>query len=169
MVHNVLDASAIETRMIAPHKKQVDLNHLVADVVELYRAAALTKGVSLSKALAAGMPAVYLDEQLVGRAIGNLVSNAIKYTESQGEVEVRTEWENQAVGITVRDTGCGIATEEQLRIFEPYRRSTPSTSVEGTGLGLYIVRRVAEVHGGSVEVASRPGEGSAFTLSFPLD
>jgi signal transduction histidine kinase len=121
----------------------------------------------LSTTLAPGLPIVHADAQLISRALHNLVSNALKFTEAGGTVEIITRVDDDKIEITVRDSGRGIPADEQPRLFQEYARGASSGSIEGTGLGLYIVRRSAEAHGGSVNVVSEVGEGSTFTLTLP--
>jgi signal transduction histidine kinase len=169
MVHNVLDASNLEERMFVPSRSRADLNGLVAEAVEAYRPAAQARGVRLSVSLGKDIPDMEIDVHLVGRAVANLVSNGIKYSDRGGVVTVATYREGDRVAIEARDTGHGIPQEEQDGIFRQYSRILSAThSVEGTGLGLHIVRCVAEAHGGSVAVDSTPGLGSTFTLWLPL-
>jgi len=167
LVHNELDAAALEGREMVVHREPVRLNELVDEVVDVYRSSAEAKAVRLTTVLAADGPTLSADRQLVGRAIGNLVSNAIKYTAAHGLVEITTAGQSGCVTVSVRDNGCGIAPATQARLFQKYSRVPSGTAVEGSGLGLYIVRRVAEAHGGSVAVVSAVGQGSTFTLSLP--
>ena len=167
LVHNELDAVALEGRHMIAHGEPVRVNELVDEVVEIYRISAEAKGVRLTTALAADGPTLSADRQLLGRAIGNLVSNAIKYTAAHGLVEITTAAQSGCVTVRVQDTGCGIAPATQAQLFRKYSRVPTGTTVEGSGLGLHIVRRVAEAHGGSVSVVSALGQGSTFTLSLP--
>lgn len=167
LVRNELDAAAVEGRGMVVNREPLNVNEFVEQVVDGYRAAAEAKGVRLTTFLAGSCPTLTADRQLLSRAIGNLVSNAIKYTHANGSVEVITAARAGSVSVSVRDTGCGIAPATQTRLFQKYSRVGTSVAVEGSGLGLYIVRRIAEAHGGSVAVASDVGQGSTFTLSLP--
>jgi len=169
LVHNELDAAAVEGRGVALNREPLNVNHLVEEVADLYRASAEAKGVQLTTALAGHCPLLTADRQLLSRAIGNLVSNAIKYTDARGRVEIATAYQPGRITVTVRDTGCGIAPATQARLFEKYSRVATSTAVEGSGLGLYIVRRIARLHGGSVGVVSDVGRGSTFALALPCE
>jgi signal transduction histidine kinase len=168
LVHNELDAAAVEGRSMVVNREPVNINELVQKVVDVYRISAETKGVRVTTSPADNCPPLAADPQLLSRAIGNLVSNAIKYTDANGLVEITTAAPPGHVTVNVRDTGCGIAPPAQHRLFQKYARVATSAAVEGSGLGLYIVRRVAEGHGGAVSVSSDLGKGSTFTLSLPV-
>jgi signal transduction histidine kinase len=105
---------------------------------------------------------------LVRQAVENLISNAIKYSPAGEDVIVTCRGEGDAVRFDVRDSGPGIPLEEQERLFDRFTRVPGLPPMGGLGIGLSIVRRVAESHGGTAGVASRPGEGSTFWVSFPL-
>src|ERR1051326_5227020 len=100
--------------------------------------------------------------EYLSRAIANLVDNAIKYTRDGGRILVRASPDNGQVNIEVEDNGIGIAQDDLARVFERFYRADRSRSREmgGTGLGLSIVKHVVQAHGGTIEVTSRPGEGS---------
>lgn len=117
----------------------------------------------------AGLSTFEADPELLDRALGNLVDNAIKYTPEGGRVTVRAAAEGEEAVFSVEDTGIGIAEEHLPRVFERFYRVDKSRSRElgGTGLGLSIVKHVAQLHGGKVEARSRPGQGSTFTLRLP--
>jgi two-component system phosphate regulon sensor histidine kinase PhoR len=106
---------------------------------------------------------------LLEQALFNLLDNAVKYSDSGSEVGTTLTREGDTVRIAVSDTGCGIPAEDQPRIFERFYRVDKgrSRATGGTGLGLAIVKHIILVHGGSVTVESRPGEGSVFTLVLP--
>ncbi|MFQ5666340.1 MAG: sensor histidine kinase, partial [Candidatus Binatia bacterium] len=124
LVRNVLDAAAIEGHPIMPHREPTCLNALVEQVLDAYRFSAEAKGVRLATILAPQLPVLHVDTQLLARAIGNLVSNAIKYTDRDGALEVTTAAAAKAVEVTVRDSGCGIPAADQPHIFEKYSRAT---------------------------------------------
>jgi signal transduction histidine kinase len=167
LVHNELDAAAVEGRGMVVNRERVNLNELVEKIVDVYRASAEAKGVRLTTSPAGDGTILSADRQLLSRAIGNLVSNAIKYTDSSGQVEITTASQPGLVTVSIRDSGCGITPATQARLFQKYSRLATSAAVEGSGLGLYIVRRIAEAHGGSVGVSSDAGKGSTFTLLLP--
>jgi signal transduction histidine kinase len=105
----------------------------------------------------------------LAQAVGNLISNAIKYTPAGGIVSIGVESDPQTVRIQVTDTGPGIALDDQARIFEPfYRGQTARRFPQGMGLGLTIARDLVVAHGGHLDVTSIPNQGSQFTISLPI-
>jgi signal transduction histidine kinase len=106
---------------------------------------------------------------MIQRMVSNLMDNAIKYTPAGGEVRatVGQSKDNQAIQVTLTDTGTGIGAEDLPLIFNRFFRCDESRTLPGTGLGLSLARAVARVHGGDIQVVSRKGEGSTFTVSFP--
>ncbi|HEX6351233.1 MAG TPA: response regulator, partial [Candidatus Dormibacteraeota bacterium] len=114
---------------------------------------------------------ILADQQKVKQMLINLLSNAIKFTPAGGRVDVSCRRRGQEVAVAVRDTGVGIAREDLHRVFEEFEQldGDGGEQVEGTGLGLALTKRFAELHGGWVEVRSQVGRGSTFTLHLPLE
>jgi two-component system phosphate regulon sensor histidine kinase PhoR len=110
------------------------------------------------------------DSEQLQRAVDNLVDNAVKYNKQNGQIHFRTRKQGDSICLEVEDTGIGIPEENLPRIFERFYRVDKARSRElgGTGLGLSIVKHIAERHGGRVEVTSRLGQGSCFSLYLPL-
>ncbi len=144
------------------------LRSLVQRLEGLYRFIARQKGLTFHIEAPEDLETVYGDETWLARAIGNLVSNAIRYTPPGGRVQVRF-WQPDAHtwAVTVEDNGPGIPREEQERLFAPFTTG-PHQDAASMGLGLYIVKSVVEAHRGRVEVDSEPGRGTRITLCFPL-
>jgi signal transduction histidine kinase len=129
--------------------------------------AAALKEITLSREIDPELPPVTLDYVQVGRIVTNLVNNAIKYTEAHGTIEIRTRHDAELVHVEVRDSGPGMTAEQCRELFAPYRRVQLHGYTPGTGLGLYIVKRLTEAQGGRVAVDSTVGVGSTFVVSFP--
>ncbi|MBN1262428.1 MAG: HAMP domain-containing histidine kinase [Anaerolineae bacterium] len=139
------------------------------EVLAPWREAALQKDLRWYADLPYTLPVVRFDPDRVAQALGNVLSNAIKYTAPGDSVTVGAGVEGDALWIRVADTGPGITPEEQARIFEPFYRGPANRRFpQGMGLGLSIARDLMVAHGGRIDVASRVGAGSAFTLYLPL-
>lgn len=110
---------------------------------------------------------VYADPVLFGRAVSNLVDNAVRFTPDGGRIAISLETNGDEAEISVEDTGCGIAAEHISRVFDRFYRVDASRSSEGTGLGLALVKSIADLHGGRVAVTSELGKGTCAVLTFP--
>ncbi len=169
LVHNVLDAAAIEGRPLEPTYEPIRVSEVVQQVIDFHQLVAEGKGIQLVSELADAGAIIHADRQLLSRAIGNLLSNAIKFTGRSGTVRVTSAVRAGNLAVAVADTGPGISEADQAGLFQKYARTAAAHRTEGTGLGLYIVRRIAEAHGGRVTVRSELGRGSTFTLELPLE
>lgn len=150
-------------------REAVEIRPWLHQLLGPLREAALEKGLSWQTDIQEDLPTRAIDGGRMAQAVGNLVSNAIKYTSPPGVVRIAAQADNDYVRIQVGDTGVGIPEEEQERIFDPfYRGSTSRRFPQGMGLGLSIAQDLAQAHGGLIEVESEPGEGSTFTLWLPV-
>jgi signal transduction histidine kinase len=164
LVGDVLDTSRIEAGTFAYHFSDVDLAEVVRDSVA---AAEIGQDeVRLTAELPSTLPGIRGDVERLRQLIDNLISNAVKYSESGAEVVVDAQTHDGQVVVRVRDNGPGIAPEHQTQIFEKFGRAAGSAK-PGTGLGLFLSRSFAEAHGGSLAVESSLGEGATFTLTLP--
>jgi signal transduction histidine kinase len=161
-LRKIVDEFSEFARTPAPRPAPVAVNEVVGQTLALYRPRA--SGVDVRAELAEGLPAVTGDRDLLGRALGNLVGNALDAMAGSGRLVVRTSTAEGAVRIDVEDTGPGLGGEQRTRLFTPYY----TTKKGGTGLGLAIVQGIVSDHGGRVEVASTPGEGTTFSLFLPV-
>jgi signal transduction histidine kinase len=140
---------------------------LLGRVVEDAVAAAVAQtaaGIELDRELDPALPAVVIDARLVRQAVLNVAVNAVQAMPRGGRITIRTRREGDAALVEIEDTGSGIADEVTARIFEPFF----TTKASGTGLGLAVVKRIVEGHGGAVSVRSVAGAGTVFALRFPL-
>jgi len=149
-------------RMPPPRLAPTDLGELVERVLALYRARAAT--VKIETSLAPGLPTVPADRDLLARALGNLVANALEAMPDGGTLAVKTRAAEEGVALEVSDTGPGLTEEQRTRLFTPYY----TTKKGGTGLGLAIVQGIVSDHGGRIQVQSTPGAGTTFTLVLPI-
>jgi two-component system heavy metal sensor histidine kinase CusS len=152
------------------NREQVDLARELAAVRDYYEAAAEEAGIQLWLAVE-GRVVAYLDRILIQRAVGNLVANALAHTPAGGTVTLTARTESESVVIEVADTGCGIAKEHLLHVFDRFFRVDQARTGNGgrVGLGLAIVRGIAVLHGGNAAIHSTLGQGTRITLVLPLD
>jgi signal transduction histidine kinase len=162
-LRKIIDEFSLFARMPAPQPAPLAVNEIVEQALRLYSPRA--GGVEVSTELAGDLPPVTGDRDLLGRALGNLVSNALDALGGAGRLTLRTARHGDGVRIDVEDTGPGLSDEQRTRLFTPYY----TTKRGGTGLGLAIVQGIVSDHGGRVEVSSAPGRGTAFTLFLPGD
>ena len=146
------------------------LDEIVGDAVESSAALARSREVELVAELD-DVPPVLGDKERLGQLVGNLVSNALKFTPAGGRVTARSFVDGNNAVIEIADTGIGIPQAEQSRLFQRFFRSSTATeqAIPGTGLGLVISKAIAEAHGGSIGVTSAPGEGTCFRVEIPLE
>lgn len=176
LVEEMLALARLESGLTEPQMEVVGMESLLQDAVNIIRPQAEREGLSLHYTGRHGEPETMItaDPELVERAVLNLLHNAVKFTAEGGMIELLAEPGDDGdpapmVWIRVRDTGIGIEPAEQARIFQRfYRIDRARQSGGGTGLGLAVVRHIAEVHGGAVSLQSAPGEGSTFGFSVPL-
>lgn len=150
-------------------KQEIDLRTWLPETLLPWRSDAQQKGLDWSLELSPTLPVIRADPFRFSQIVGNLVSNAIKYTPSGGSVSVTAGGEGGEVFIRVRDTGTGIQPEEQELVFLPFYRGDQNRRIkQGMGLGLSIARDLAVAHGGRIEMQSQPGEGSTLTVWLPV-
>ncbi|HET8528382.1 MAG TPA: ATP-binding protein [Gaiellaceae bacterium] len=167
LIGDVLDTSRIEAGTFTYRFSDVDLGRLVSEAVGTAQVG--QDEVRVRADVADRLPVVRGDRERLRQVVSNLIDNAVKYSPAGDEVAVRARPDNGRVLIEVRDHGPGIPLEQQRVIFEKFGRAdVGGGSKPGTGLGLFIARSIAEAHGGSLDVRSRPDAGSTFVLSLPL-
>jgi signal transduction histidine kinase len=150
-------------------RQPCDLNLITQQAVADFETAAAQKSQHMIFQPDADLADVTGDALLLREAVGNLISNAVKYTPQGGEIIVRTDMETDEVVVTIQDSGPGISVADQQEIFRPFTR-LPSTGAErGSGLGLSLVKTVVERHGGRATVDSTLGQGTTFRIHLPVD
>jgi signal transduction histidine kinase/class 3 adenylate cyclase len=172
LINQILDLAKLEAGgMTLRCARLGDLNAFVEERAAHFRPAAEQRGVNLQVTLDPKLEDgdLYVDREKLDRLLVNLLSNAVKFTH-EGTIEVATERVGGSARITVSDTGVGIPPDELPHIFDRFRQADMGTAREyaGTGIGLALVKEIAELHGGDVAAHSRPGKGSAFHVTLPL-
>jgi signal transduction histidine kinase len=170
MIDDYLDIARLQSGRAAERREPVRIEPLIDRLLLLYAPIAAPKQCELIYESGAPLPAVLADADLLNRAIGNLISNAIKYSPNGRQVRVRTAADGQFLQIDVEDQGYGIPPEDQEKIFDKFYRvpRVEDADTPGTGLGLAFTREIAALHGGTVAVQSELGAGSTFTFRLPI-
>lgn len=171
LIDNVLDFSRIESGRRRYDVAPTAVEPLVREALDAFAYPLEQQGFKVDVHVAPELPDVPLDADAVSQALANLIDNAIKYSAGERALTVEARREGERLALSVADRGIGIAAAEHGRIFEKFYRvgSSDTQGRRGSGVGLALVRHVAEAHGGTVTVESTPGEGSRFTLWLPLE
>ena len=169
LINDILDLSKVEAGRLELELTDFDLPAAIEQALMLVRERAARRGITIDQAIDERLGDIRADERKVKQVLLNLLSNAIKFTPDGGRIEVRGAPVDRVVEVSVSDTGIGIAPEDQEAVFEEFRQvGTVSRKIEGTGLGLALVRRFIALHGGRIWVNSALGVGSTFTFTLPL-
>jgi signal transduction histidine kinase len=168
LVRDLFELSLLERPRTELRTEPVPVAELVRDAVASHRPGFREKGVALEIDLAPSLPVIPGDGVRLMRAIGNLITNALRHTPPEGSVTVRAEQSESHVEIAVCDTGEGMPPDQLEQVLNRQGQSPVHRSEAGTGLGLAISRAVARAHGGTLVAESTPGEGSTFALRLPL-
>jgi len=151
------------------HRAPASLNDLVSDTLESFTELAKQQAITLEGQVESDVDPVFMDTQAIGRALNNLISNALRHTPPAGRVSVWVRRTGMRVEVTVSDTGEGIRAEDIPHIFERFYRGEKSRNrgTGGAGLGLAIARGIVRAHGGDIRVESKVGKGTQFTFHIP--
>jgi signal transduction histidine kinase len=170
LINNILDFSRIEAGRKEYEFKETNLAELVRSTLDSYRFQIQQNGFAFEENICSDIPPVKVDREAIARSLLNLVNNALKYSKDRKFIGVSLYRSNSSINLEVRDSGIGIAANEQEKIFEKfYRCGDPLVhNVKGSGLGLSLVRHIARAHGGDVLVESAPEKGSKFTIALPF-
>jgi signal transduction histidine kinase len=168
---NLLNLSRIEARLVTLDLAEHDARDLIVAAASAFRPQARETGITLSLVLPEEPLPVRCDRHRTELALTNLLDNAMKFTPPGGRIEIGAERDDVAVRIWIKDSGPGIAPDDLPHVFDRFYRGVgkDKSEVEGRGLGLAIVRGIAEAHGGRAYAASTPDQGSCFTLELPTD
>jgi signal transduction histidine kinase len=170
LLSDILGFSRIQQGKLSLELGPAAINEVVAARLEAHETLARRKGISVRTDLKEGLPVVAMDVERIGEAVDNLLSNAVKYSRLGGEVWIKTAASaGGGVLIEVEDTGAGIAQQDFPKLFREFSRlgNKPTGGEGSTGMGLAIVKKIVELHGGDVRVSSLPGRGSTFGFTLP--
>jgi signal transduction histidine kinase len=170
LIDDILDLSRIEAGRIDLRCERVAVDALVESARAIVGPMASKQKVELEVHVAAGLPPLHADPVRIKQVLYNLLSNGIKFTPAGGKVRLSIQPRGEQLIIAVTDTGVGIRTQDQGRLFREFERidSVSGPKPEGTGLGLALTKKLVELHGGTIAVASALGAGSTFTVTLPV-
>lgn len=168
LINNILDLSSIEAGYMSLEIDKVAIDRIIKDIEDLTGEWALKEKILLKTDMPETLAPIEADERRVKQILLNLMRNAITFTPEKGTIDILVKQDKKATSITIKDSGSGISPEDQQRIFQPFERGQAGTSNRsGTGLGLTLVKNIAELHGGNVTLESSAKIGTAVTISLP--
>jgi two-component system sensor histidine kinase BaeS len=153
-----------ESGTLKLQREPTDLNLLANEVIASFRGQAQAVGVNVNVEAAPDLPLIEIDPARIRQVLTNLIANALRYTATGGSIRVQCELNDEAIAVTVSDTGRGIAEQELPHIFERYTKSSDS---RGSGLGLAIAKDLVEAHGGTITAQSQLGQGTGIGFTLP--
>lgn len=168
LISDWLDLSRIESGEMVNEVTDVDIIPILTEVIDQLEPLAEEKQVSVSWNPPNTFPMIKGDAQTIQMLFTNLIHNAIKYNLENGQVDIETEATEEAIQISVKDSGVGIAEEKLPLIFEQFFRVKEEKSIQGSGLGLSIAGKIVEAHNGDIDVESELGKGTTFTVKLPI-
>ena len=170
LINNMLDFSKIESKKKEYRKSLYDLSDIVDNVLHTYHYNFEQKGFTVEQEIATNLPPVNIDAEATTQAIVNLLDNAMKYSREDRRIRLSLQQGGQHLVLSVQDFGIGIPEREHKKIFEKFYRVGDSLvhNTKGSGLGLSLVAHIMKVHDGKVTLKSKPGQGSTFSLVFPI-
>jgi signal transduction histidine kinase len=166
LIDNLLNTSRLFDGGLYFRPEEIDLASLLHEVTQLHRE--IAPGSQIKETWGTTPLQMTGDPKLLFQVLSNLLSNAIKYSPNGGLIEISAEMHSQDVVVAIEDQGIGIPEKDIDRLFERYHRGSNVSGIVGTGVGLYLVKMVVDLLGGSVAVDSREGQGSRFTLRLPI-
>jgi signal transduction histidine kinase len=170
LANNILDFSRIEMGRKNYRIKKEDIARIVNETVDRFRSYMVDVPRQVSVDIEEGLPPVNADESAISQVVMNLLTNAAKYSPQDSIISVKVARTDRSVAVSVVDHGIGVPKGELKRIFRKYYRVEQDkvSSTEGSGLGLTLVKYIAEAHGGQIRAESEEGKGSRFTLILPI-
>ncbi|MFH1538276.1 MAG: GAF domain-containing sensor histidine kinase [bacterium] len=170
LINDILDLSKVEAGKMELELEEVNLLRILENGLTMVRQKAMAHQIELSSDTSRAPETIIADERKLKQIVFNLLSNAVKFTPDGGRVGIQAKTEGDSVIVTVWDTGIGIAEKDMDRIFQPFEQAESSLTrrYKGTGLGLPMVKRLAELHGGTLWAESEEGKGSRFHVSIPV-
>lgn len=167
LIEEFLSAKSIKEGVLVLHPKLININARLQEISDEFQVTALARGIALTLHVENPPIECIVDTLALGRMIGNLIGNALKFTPKEGCITLECTDDEKSISISVKDTGRGIASEDLPKLFEKFSRVGKESEIAGTGLGLFVVKSLAAAHGGSVEVSSVLKQGTTFSVRLP--
>ena len=171
-VNRILDLSRMEAKMTEYHLDKADLIHIIRKCLLKLAPIAQQKKIKLELTPPPDLPALWIDVEMIGQLLENILGNALKYTDAKGSVAVAVSLKKSGgtfIEVSVADTGCGIQKKHLDNIFNKFKRiESGKETARGTGLGLSIAKHIVTAHGGKIWAQSTPGKGSTFFFTLPV-
>ena len=170
LINEILDLSRVEAGKMELRYTEISVPESICEVVITLLPLASKKNIRLDKDLDPQLRVLHADREKFKEILYNLTSNAIKFTPCEGSVTIRAQIVGDFVEISVRDSGAGISQEDQQKLFQPFSQidNVEAHTYKGSGLGLTIVQKLVELHGGKIWIESEVGKGSTFTFTLPI-
>ncbi len=170
LINDLLNVSRIEEGRFLYRLEPADLRKIIEDILNTYKKEIQKKKLEVSFRKPRKFPSILLDKEKIGIAVQNLIENAIRYTPEKGKIILSLKKKNKEIEFFVKDTGIGIPKEQQARIFSKFFRAKNAVKMEpnGSGLGLFVTKKIIEAHGGKIWFESEEGKGTTFYFTLPL-
>jgi signal transduction histidine kinase len=167
LLNSILNFTKFESETIMLQHEAINIKVFIEELLVTYKIKVKEKNISLHVEVDDLM--IHADRQWLHEAISNLLSNAVKFTKENGKITISAQIDKDLVHISVSDTGIGIAQEDQKKLLTPFAHinNIHHTQIDGTGLGLYLTKKIIELHSGSMTFQSELGKGSTFTITLP--
>ncbi len=171
LINDILDISKVEAGKMELHFEMIDVPTSMNEIITMMQSLTFIKNIKVNANIGENVPNIRADRSKFKQIMYNLIGNAIKFTNDEGEINILANVEGSKLLVSVIDNGIGICREDMSKLFKPFSQidSFASTDYQGTGLGLALVKELVELHGGKVWAQSELGKGSNFTFELPID
>jgi signal transduction histidine kinase len=168
LVNDLFELSKLEAKQVTLHKEPMMINELLEEICTQFSMLAKKNQIDLITEIPRKMVPIVADSHLIGRAMQNLLDNALKYTQPRGRVQLTASVLGEKLEIVLTNSGTGISAEDIPHVFDRYYKANNASSVQSTGLGLAITKKIIDLHFGEILVMSVPGQQTRFSVFLPI-
>lgn len=168
LVTNILQLNHLDNQKIQPKKERINISEQISECILGYDILLEEKDIQLDFDVSENLW-VNADRELMDMVWNNLISNAIKFVDDQGEIRIYSQADETNIVVTISDNGCGMKEHEIAHIFDKFYQADTSRKTKGNGIGLSLVKRIIDLLKFTIEVESKPGVGSTFRISIPIE